>query len=209
MEKRYENGIDTWGNRERKLYQKIFKTTVLRVLERLKGELNSVAWFDVGCGGGNIWDTVIENTPEGFPVYLRGCDLSKVAVDDLCKRYTTATCYQIDLETYMQGNPSNFYHYLRDSNVVSIVDVAYYFGDKRPWKETMDEIWKSIAPGTIVVVADSLIPYQRRSYFGTKSDCETLASYTDWSEPVSEEVRADGTKWHRYFKVKIYRKLVN
>lgn len=217
MEKRYEGGVDTWGNRERRLYQKIFKKAVEIVKDYLKtatADLGSTSftWYDIGAGGGNIWDTVLENNTPDCTFNLRGCDLSDVALRDLESRYDpeVARATKLDLEEYnyeeipTSYDSCQFQDDILTSNVVSIVDVAYYFGDKRPWKQTMDEIWKSITPGTVVVVADSLIPYQRRSYFSTLPDCTTIADYTDYTTQVSEERRENGRIWHRYLKVKIY-----
>lgn len=213
MEKRYEGGIDTWGNRERRLYQKIFKAAV----EKIKGYLNPnpitevlYKWVDVGCGGANIIDTIIENEDDSYGWELYGCDLSHVALEDVRKRYPEGNFMPVDLEEYCDKYNKchdEFREYLSGADVVSIVDVAYYFGDKRPWKDTMKAIWDDIRPGAIVVVADSLIPYQRRSYFKTMKDAVLLESYTDYSEKVSTEKRADGREWHRYLKVLIYRKV--
>lgn len=216
MEKRYEGGIDTWGNRERQLYQKIFKAAV----EKIKGYLgesyritNGVPvyeWVDIGCGGANILDTIVENQDDKHQWSLRGCDLSKVAIEDVKQRYPDGKFFTLDLEEYpdfTDESHQDFTDYLNSADVVSIVDVAYYFGDKRPWKDTMKAIWRSIRPGAIVVVCDSLIPYQRRTYYNTLKDSELLEAYTDYTERVSVEVREDGHEWHRYFKVMIYRKL--
>lgn len=207
MEKRYEGGIDTWGNRERRLYQKIFKAAVESVRDLLPA--GHILWYDVGCGGGNIWDTVLENSTLTHQFIVAGCDLSSRAVEDLRDRYVgkypEGTIQRVDLEEY--DATFHILEGIQDATVVSIVDVAYYFGEKRPWKDTMDQLWRSITPGTYVIVADSLIPYQRRSYFGTKEDCELIKDYTDYTVPVSTETRDDGSQWHRYFKVKIYRKL--
>lgn len=215
MSKRYEGGIDTWGNRERQLYQKIFKRAVELAFNHHDNTSTDlkVTWYDVGAGGGNIWDTILENTGD-HAVKLRGCDISDVAVNDLNDRYSSlgALATRIDLEEYDHTDLTtkefqDFYNTIHSADVVSIVDVAYYFGEKRPWKDTMKEIWDSIKPNTIVVVADSLIPYQRRSYFNTLDDCELLDDYTDYTEKVSEEHRDNGKVWHRYLKVKIYWKV--
>lgn len=212
MEKRYEGGIDTWGNRERQLYQKIFKSAV----DKIKGYLNPnptneviYNWVDVGCGGANILDTIVENEDQFYGWKLYGCDLSQVALKDVRERYPDGKFMPVDLEEYPDKDNKchdEFRDYLRGADVVSIVDVAYYFGEKRPWKDTMKAIWDDIRPGAIVVVADSLIPYQRRSYFRTMEDSALLSLYTDYTEKVSTETRGDGREWHRYLKVLIYRK---
>lgn len=214
MEKRYEGGVDTWGNRERQLYQKIFKAAVDKVKAFLDDTPESTSnvynWVDIGCGGANILDTIMENQDPTHNWDLYGCDMSSVALEDVRSRYPNGKFMPVDLEEYCKFGDACHYEfkmYLSGADVVSIVDVAYYFGEKRPWKETMKAIWDDIRPGAIVIVADSLIPYQRRSYFSTLKDCQVLDDYTDYTEQVSEEHRSNGGVWHRYFKVKIYKKV--
>lgn len=209
MERRYEEGIDTWGNRERRLYQSIFKKAVDLVKLELHdpGEYN---WFDVGCGGGNIWDTVLENSDPDITFTVSGCDIVLKAVEDLMTRYSETVrkdVFVCDLETeHHTGALSKLGFAFMRSDVISFVDVLYYLGEKRDYRETLDELWSMIPTGCIVICADSLIPYQRRSYFKKKPDCTLLHSYTDYTEPVSEEVNPTGRKWHRYLKVMIYKK---
>lgn len=212
MEKRYEGGIDTWGNRERKLYQKILKKGVQYCFDECHNDESIICWFDIGAGGGNVWDTIEENIPSGVKLFLKGCDISPVAIEHLQTRGNFRDdvdheAILVDLEEYDHSEVSILRDRLNHANIVSLIDVAYYFGEKRPWKNTMDEIWESLSAGTVVIVADSLIPYQRRSYFSTKDDCICLHDYTDYTVPVSDEVREDGRKWHRYLKVKIYMKV--
>ncbi len=209
MERRYEGGIDTWGNRERRLYQSIFKKAVdlTKVELPTPGEYN---WFDVGCGGGNIWDTVLENSDITTTFTVSGCDIVPKAVDDLINRYPDTVrknVFVCDLEEeHSTGTVSELRRALSGADVVSFVDVLYYLGEKRDYRETLDELWEMIRPGCIVICADSLIPYQRRSYLKRKPDCILLHSYTDYTEPVSEEVNPTGRRWHRYLKVMIYKK---
>lgn len=214
MEKRYDQGVDTWGNRERRLYQTILKEAVEKVKQYTEDPLIQIGrvcnWVDIGCGGANVIDTVEEHSDESVDFDFYGCDISHVAIDDIRNRYPEGKFLRVDLEEYPNLDDKNhdeFRGYLSGADVVSIVDVSYYFGDKRPWKETMKAIWDDIRPGAIVLVADSLIPYQRRSYFKAMKDAVLLESYTDYSEKVSTEKRADGREWHRYLKVLIYRKV--
>lgn len=204
MEQRYaEQGNDSWGNRERQLYQRILKKAVEICYD--SSPTTSPVIYDIGAGGGNVCETWIEHCPSDVSLLLSGCDISPIAVEFLNEQKYGGRFELVDLEEYgHQG--TGVLEDLRKADLVSIVDVMYYFGDKRPYKETLDEIWATIKPGAIVLCADSLIPYQRRSYFSTKPDCEIIADYTDYTEPVSVETRKDGRQWHRYLKCKIYRK---
>lgn len=202
MEANYANSVDPWGNRKRGLYQKIFKKAVQEAISYL-GDSSVIHWYDVGCGGGNIFDTILENIPEGRECILSGCDISESALKFIRENYSTKILSLRDLEHYnFEEEPDLF----GDANIISFVDVMYYFGEVRDYRKTLDEIWKAIRPGTIVVVSDSLIPYQRRSYFMKNEDCTILDEYTDYTAPVSENKKNDGTVWNRYLKVKIYRK---
>lgn len=198
MDQRYESP-DPWGNRERKLYQQIFSLAVKKVI---RDRPSVTTWYDVGCGGGNVLDTVKENAPE---LVLMGCDMSQKSIEYLRESgYPSQMFDLVDLEEYVHGkSPALGLSY---ADVISIVDVMYYFGEKRPYKATLDEIWRAVKVGAYVVVADSLIPYQRRSYFNCKPGCILKHDYTDYTVPVCEE-NTNGRKWHRYLKVKIYQKV--
>lgn len=213
MQNRYAlYGEDPWGNRERQLYQKIFKKATELTYSYLSN-INDITLYDIGCGGGNIIDVWKENLPKGKNLRISGCDISEDAIKFLKQRYPEGKFDLIDLETYVSHvNDSNYemdyftYHIL-NSNIVSIVDVMYYFGEKRDYKDTLDEIWKSIKPGTLVIVADNLVRSFRRDYLTKKKDCELLESFTDYTEKVCEEVSDSGKHWHRYLKIRIMRKL--
>lgn len=205
MEKRYaEGGNDSWGNRERQLYQKILKKAVELCYEKVE-DLKEITVYDVGAGGGNVTDVFVENLPEGKSLKVRGCDISEKAIEFLgTLGYKDSQFDLLDLEEY--DHDKNKSETIANSDIVSFVDVMYYFGEKRGYKDTLDQIWKTIKPGAIILVADSLVTYQRRSYLKTKEDCETLYEFTDYTVPVSEEVTSAGKHWRRFLKIKIYKK---
>lgn len=215
MSARYSNGNeDPWGNRKSKLYQRVFKKATelaygtVELPEADSDGKHRVNLYDVGCGGGNIIDTWVENKPEYINLNITGCDLSNDAISYLLKRYPEGRFDCVDLEEYDSRYPL---HNLANADIVSIVDVMYYFDAKRHYSLTVDEIWNTIKPGTIVVVADNLVRSFRRDYLGKKKDCITLASYTEDSEPVSTEQSLNERTgkvrtWHRYLKVRIFMK---
>lgn len=209
MAQRYSNGNeDPWGNRASQLYQRIFKKATELSYSHL-GKSGEIRLYDIGCGGGNIIDTWVENKPEGSTIKVTGCDISPDAINYLLARYPDGEFDCVDLEEYNCNDPLEN---LAKADVVSIVDVMYYFDAKRHYGITVDQIWDTIKPGAIVVVADNLVRSFRRDYLGKKDNCETLDSYTEDSEPVSTEQSISETTgkvrtWHRYLKVRIYRKL--
>lgn len=205
MEARYSSlGEDPWGNRERQLYQRILKRAVELSYNALPEDLKELKLYDIGAGGGNVIDTWLQNLPENYTLDIKGCELSGTAIKFLEDRYPDSFFDVIDLEEYDASYPLQ---YLKEADLVSIVDVMYYFDTKRDYKVTLDHIWETIKPGAVVLVADNLIRAFRRSYFSKKPDCELLHEYTDYTEPVCQETYSNGRAYKRYLKVKIYRKL--
>lgn len=208
MNQRYENlGEDPWGNRERKLYQKIFKKAAQLAYQHLTIENKVINLYDIGAGGGNVIDVWAENLPDGKVLRISGCDISEAAIRYLEARYENGKFNLIDLEDYKYNETNQDYtDSIGVADIVSIVDVMYYFDAKRSYHDTLDEIWKSIKPGAIVVVADNLVRSFRRDYLTKKEDAELLESYTDYTEKICEETSDSGKKWNRYLKVRIMRK---
>ena len=202
MIEHYKRSTDPWGNRSRKLYQKIFKEAAIQAFKFANKSF--IKYYDIGAGGGNVIDTVIENKPDGVGLLVGGCDISKTAVDFLYENYSDKFyAFDVfDVEDYSYER-DGVYANIYDADIVSFVDVMYYFDSKRYYKYTLDELWKTFKSGTIVVVADGIIPYQRRSYFKTKPDCEVLSEFTDYTAPVGQ---LNSLNKNRYLKVKIYRK---
>lgn len=199
---RYKGNEDPWGNRERGLYKRIFKKASELAYEHLD-KSDTINIYDIGCGGGNILDVWIDNAPENCNINLTGCDISSDAIKFLNDRYPEGSFDLVDLEEYYANNPLVK---LGSADIVSIVDIIYYFGTKRDYKDTLDEIWNTVRPGAIVVVADNLIRHFRRDYLANKSDAILLESFTDYSEKICEEVNESGRKWNRYLKVRIIKK---
>ena len=202
MEEHYAESTDPWGNRERQLYQKVLKYGAQKLFEYV-GEKPIIKLYDVGCGGGNILDTLTENAPIDQELFLSGCDISESAMTFLDEHFKNQSHLFniIDCEEYSDENPDRC---LQDADIITIVDVMYYWGNKRDYRTTLDEIWKSLKHGAVVLVADSIIPYQRRSYFKSKPDCKVLEEYTDYTCPMGS---LNNTNKSRYLKVKIYQKL--
>lgn len=219
MEEHYAQSNDPWGNRERQLYQKVLKYGAQKLFEYYKlyemnqyphdnendylGPRDHVYCYDIGAGGGNIIDTLIKNIPNDLTIHLAGCDISKSAIlhlESLFSEFDRGFDV-LDCEEYYAKNPD--YH-MRKADIITIVDVMYYWGNKRDYRITLDEIWKTIKKGAIILVADSIIPYQRRSYFKSKSDCKVLEEYTDYTIPMGS---LNNTNKSRYLKVKIYQKI--
>lgn len=207
MEELYASNPDPWKNRERGLYNILMKEVVDKVLSHLP-DVNPVKWCDIGCGGGNVFDGLLLNANEhGVPLELSGVDMSQSALDWLRSQEKYGNNFQqMDLEEYeyVEETPPVW----SSADVVSWIEVLYYFGDKRPWRDSFNEFWRGVKPGTIVIVADSLVPYAYRDYLKNEvGDAELIETYTDYSEAVSVEKRSDGKTWTRWFKVRIYRKL--
>lgn len=205
MEDHYKESTDPWGNRERQLYQKVLKYGSSQ-LYKYYSETSphpTVRCYDIGCGGGNILDTLLENKPDNLEIILSGCDISESAIEFLNKHFSgyARDFKVIDCEEYSSNNPDPN---LNDADIITIVDVMYYWGNKRDYRKSLDEIWSTLKPGAIVLVADSIIPYQRRSYFKSKSDCKVLEEYTEYCMPMG---KLNDTNKNRYLKVKIYQKI--
>ena len=192
----YKDNDDPWGNRETQRYAKAFHKAAKDAI--LATGKDVVRVFDIGCGGANIIDGFINACPEGIELRLGGCDISEDSINWINERYD-GDFITYDIEDFDSENPI---HEIVDADLISIVEVAYYWDVKKRYTKTFDEIWKAIEPGTIVLVADSLIPYQRRSYLGTKEDCEIVEEFTDYTEPISNNGRSN-----KYLKVKIYKKV--
>jgi hypothetical protein len=204
MEDLYANNPDPWNNGGRGLYNILMKELVDRMQKYL--EHNVTVWCDIGAGGANVLRGIeLHQKQYDKELQYSGVDLSAAAVKQLNESGEFGTDFvQMDLEEYVYDpeNPPVW----NDAAIISWIEVLYYFGDKRPWKESFEEFWKGVRPGSIVIVADSLIPYQYRDYLKKHEEAELLEEYTDYSHEVSIEKRADGKTWTRWLKVRIYRK---
>ena len=201
MEDHYSQSDDPWGNRKRQLYQTILKEASQRAFKYLDSS-EIIRHYDIGVGGGNILDTIKDNAPSGITLYQGGCDISQSAINYINDHYITYCSEVIDCEEYDPAiNKSSG---MATADLVTIVDVMYYFGEKRDYRTTLDKLWETFKSGAVIVVADTIIPYQRRSYFKSKPDCEVLEEFTEYSAPAGQ---INGTNKNRYLKVKIYRKL--
>ena len=192
----YKDNDDPWGNRETQRYAKAFHKAALDSIEAVGKD--TVTVFDVGCGGANIVDGFINACPDNVTLKIGGCDISQDSIDWINERYD-GDFVVYNMEDFDSKNPLPE---LVNADIVSIVEVAYYWDVKKRYTEVFDEVWDAIKPGTIVLVADSLIPYQRRSYLKKKDNCQVLEEFTDYTEPVT--VTANNSR--KFLKVKIYRK---
>ena len=194
-EEHYVETNDPWGNREFGRYTNTLKNAVVDIYNLMnKKDINL---YDIGCGGGNVLDVWIDNKPDHVKLNLSGCDISETAINWINERYE-GNFEVLDVESYEHDHPDES---LADADIVSLVDVMYLWGAKKHYSKTMDELWETIKPGAIFLVADTLIPYQRRSYLKKKEDSEVLEEFTESSMPVGSS-----DKFNRYLKVKIYRK---
>lgn len=201
MDAKYQESSDPWGNLARNLYD----APILNLVDKIKDQFQStehIRWFDVGCGGGAVGSAVIKAWEHHCLWYytLTGCDISESAIS---QNVFYESPQVADLE---ELTPETAKELFKSSNVVTFIEVLYYLGTKRPWKETVDIIWDSLDAGTLVVVADGLIPYQYRDYLASKDNATVLHKYTDDSIVISEEVTSQGKKWQRRLKVRVYRK---
>lgn len=206
MEQHYQESNDPWGNRRRQLYQKVMKYGATKLYEYFKSnnpDRSDIYYYDVGVGGGNVLDTVIENKPDDITLHVGGCDISESAIKYLTENYSSfeSKFEVIDCEEYDHKSPSNR---LSNADIITIIDVMYYWGSKRDYRKSLDEIWDSLKPGAVILVADSIIPYQRRSYYKSKMDCKVLEEYTDYTVPMGQ---LNQSNKQRYLKVKIYQKV--
>ncbi len=198
---------DPWMNKKRNIYPTLLRKTVELILENLNPlELRYTQWFDMGCGGGSVLkavhDIVEENTKT--IIVLAGADISPTALISTRESLPNAQLYQLDLERYDHGTHTPSWG---NADVIFMVEFLYYLGDVRPWKTSFNEFWKGVRQGTIVVIADGLIPYQYRDYPKTLPDAELLHAFTDTSLKIATETTNNGKNWARYLKVRIYRKI--
>lgn len=208
MEDMYAGNPDPWGNGASNLYDDLMKQVVDKVNELMPD--SHYIWCDIGCGGGNVARGVKVNADKtDKTVRFYGVDVSENAVKFL--RESSEQLFDkvevADLEQFNYDPNSPEIPLWAQAHVVSWVEVLYYLGEKRPWKHSFNEFWKSIPSGTIVILADGLIPYQYRDYPKNHlDDAELLHSYTETCRKICEETREDGSKWTRWLKVRIYRK---
>lgn len=194
-EEHYIETTDPWGNREFGRYTETLKKAVLDAYD-LVGK-KDVKLYDIGCGGGNVLDVWIDNKPYDANLSLSGCDISETAIKWINEHYE-GNFEVLDVENYDHTCPNKF---LSEADIISLVDVMYLWGAKKHYSKTMDELWDTVKSGAIFLVADTLIPYQRRSYLKNKEDSEVLEEFTESSVPVGSS-----GKFNRYLKVKIYKK---
>jgi SAM-dependent methyltransferase len=206
MEDLYADNLDPWQNGKRGLYNVLMRQLVSKIALHLT--TRRVEWHDIGAGGGNVLRGIELNRSEIVPGIIfdyAGVDLSPTAVSAILdSREFGFKFEQADLEEYIYDptNPPLW----SSADIISWIEVLYYFGDKRPWKQSFEEFWKGVKPGAIVIVADSLIPYQYRDYLKKHEGAELLDEYTDYTQAVHIETRADGRNWTRWLKVRVYRK---
>lgn len=193
MEDHYQKSDDPWGNREFGIYRNKLDKAIKDSYD-LVGKKH-IKVYDVGVGGGSVLDAFLKNQGD-YEVELSGGDISPAAINYINKNYE-GSYRVIDYEEYDSSEPDED---MQEADIISFIDVMYYFDTKRYYKRTLDQLWESFSSGTIVLVADTLIPYQRRSYYGTFEDSELLEDFTDYNDPLDN----NGKK--RNLKVKIYRK---
>lgn len=201
MESIYKVSSDPWGNGERKLYERLLGSTAQKLISILDDkdiDVEDSEWFDIGCGGGNVTRGFIYNL--GVTPHYKGCDISKSALRSISDLYESV--YELDLDTFVPF-PSVPWS---NSDVVTLVEVLYYTGQRRPWKQNLEFIVDGMKEHAILVVADGLVRSQYRDYLKSSSKVKLLDSYTI-PEPICEEVSPTGKKWHRYLKVRLYEKV--
>lgn len=197
---------DPWSNKARGLYNVLGKRMLDEVIKYLK--YPEFTWCDIGCGGGNLFDgiTYCAKSTELCNWKFTGVDSSQNAIDFLKKdpRYIDVVIQKMDMQDFKSTDDMT--PIWSNADIISFVEVTYYY-DRVDHRTAMTEFWKSLKPGQIVIVADSLIPYQYRDFLRTMSDSEMLSSYTDYSMPVStNNINKSGKQWTRWLKVRIYRK---
>lgn len=207
MEDKYAGSPDPWKNGERGIYYPMMERLISEMLTGDLEDMNLFLWCDIGCGGGNVGKAIYRALKQRYKDFsMCGVDISETAIkylsEDPESPYNVLHC--IDIEKMTDEEARDFF---KSIDVISMVEVMYYLGEKKPWKSTIDTIWNSLKPGTLVVIADGLISYQYREYLKTKEDAELIVSYTDMETPVCREVSDNGREWNRYLKVRIYKKL--
>jgi len=206
MDDKYKLSDDPWGNGARDLYT----IPMSRVVSLVKNHIsyqdskNNITWLDIGCGGGFVGRAIRKALVENnMNICMEGYDISDTAINRL---YDNPSHNPYDILSVVDMEEVTDGSCYKHATIVSLVEVLYYLGTKRPWKKSVDMLWDSLPIGAIVVVADGLIPYQYRDYLKTKADASLLHSYTDPDTVVSEETTSAGKKWKRNLKVRIYQK---
>ena len=207
MEDKYSKSPDPWKNGERGIYYPMMEKLISELfVDDLVGFTNFL-WCDIGCGGGNVGKAIhkaCKDRNKSFNMY--GIDISHSAIEYLQQDpenpYDVLRC--LDIETLDDEEAISIFNKM---DVISMIEMMYYLGEKKPWKKTIDTIWNALHPGTIVVIADGLISYQYRDYLKNKEDAELIVYYTDMETPVCREISDNGREWNRYLKVRIYKKL--
>lgn len=209
MEEKYQSSPDPWQNGKRGLYDPLMESMVKNLLESTYDLCTKkrFLWVDIGCGGGNVGRAISKALKDrGLSFDMFGCDISPTAIEylkaDPTSPYSALQC--VDIENITDEEATRLFGV---ADVISMVEMMYYLGEKKPWKPTIDRLWNSLRSGSIVVVADGLISYQYRDYLKSKDDARLLCEYTDMDTPVCREISDNGREWNRYLKIRIYQKV--
>ncbi len=142
----------------------------------------------------------------GVRIAPSGVDISPTAIKKLKSLVPRGIFSQLDIEQF-DSNTAEELPLWSYADVVSMIEFLYYLGDTRPWKESFMEVWNLMTVGTVLVIADSLIPYQYRDFPKTLTDAKLIDEFTDTSIPVAVE-HDEGRTWTRWLKVRIYEKVL-
>lgn len=210
METYYENNPDPWENGSTKLYERLLPNILDNIKEQIDPYLskNHIEWFDFGIGGGNVVHGFKEGLKTVFDkedIRFSGCDISKSAIERLESTGEFGNLYTINLDEMTSEDP--LYKDLGNYDVLSMIEVIYYFGKSIGYKVVLDNIWSALKSGAVLIVGDGLVRNQYRDYLSTKEDSELIVSYNDHIVPICKEVSDSGKSWTRYMKVRIYKKL--
>lgn len=101
--------------------------------------------LDVGSGVGWV---VAQLEDHGLAV--EGCDIAPLAVEELSRRFPTASFFQLALGSDAIPRPDGSY------DLVTALDVTYHITDDDTWLAGMSELARVLRPGAMLVISDGL-----------------------------------------------------
>lgn len=131
----YSEGYNRWLYRAKR-----------RTLDRaLQGTARRARALDVGSGVGWVVGRLRERE-----LQVEGCDVTRVAVDRLSRRYPDATFFQVEFGTQPLPRENGSY------DVVVALDVLYHVVDDAKWTAAVGEAGRLLRPGGRLILTDAL-----------------------------------------------------
>lgn len=216
MEGFYSESPDPWGNTGR--YVQWFKG-LIDLFPESEFRNSSVDLVDLGCGGGNVLEGLINQFSElTSDIKVTGIDISQSTINRLNQderfnliKSQPFICKDLSDEDLIIPNPIT--RSFKSVLVYSIVDVLYYIRDY-DWHLVADRIIEQIPINSYIIVADNFKRPQYRHYYRDKHTgkdglYKIIEIGTGQSkEPVIRYQSENSGRWiNKYLSWSVYQKL--